>query len=109
MDGGELRLDPDAAVRAGADLHDAADRMARLRDGAGERLATGGTAAPWGRDALGASFAANYDPNAGPVLQLWRDAAQQAALMGQQITRAARRTAEVDRAGAHRLDQAGGL
>ncbi|MBV1855513.1 hypothetical protein [Catellatospora tritici] len=106
MDSGELRLDPDAAVRAGGDLHDAAERMARLRDGTGERLAAGGTAAPWGRDALGKSFAANYDPYAGPVLQLWREAAQRAALMGEQIVEAARRSVAVDEAGAQRLDQA---
>ncbi|MDI1465268.1 hypothetical protein QEZ54_30310 [Catellatospora sp. KI3] len=109
MDGGELRLDLDAAVRAGSDLHDAAERMTRLREGAGELLATGGAASPWGRDALGKAFAANYDPYAEPVLRLWHDAARRAALMGEQIVAAARRAAAVDEAGARRLDRTGGL
>jgi hypothetical protein len=107
MTSDEINLDPARAASAGHLLGDSGSAFSGVLETAATPIEEAAASKPWGADALGSAFAANYLEPATELLEVWKSAADRTTQLGQEIVTAVDSTVSADDAAAHRVGAAG--
>lgn len=102
----EVRLNPDRATGAGADLAASGRQLARLRTTAGGDVSALSDARPWGDDDGGQAFEQNYRPAEQQLLEAWEAIGNHVEGLGDAVVQAVRALQQTDTDNATRVRKA---
>lgn len=101
----DLDLDAHQAGQAGRHLAGVGEQLSSLRKAAGAEIEGVNDTRPWGRDELGAAFAAAYAQPAAQLLRAWNDVAERTIQLGEEIIESTVSTIETDSTVAQAIDR----
>ena len=98
-----LRLDPELAHRAGADLSRAGTAISAQRAGLGDEIAAASADRPWGTDAIGSAFERQYRGFETTILTAWRGIGSYVEELGDDVGTSVEASVATDGASAGRI------